>query len=182
MNGVHELKSKGIDLGSCVRITYELGSCMPRCKTVMVLPARPGIANHYRNYDLIQDMAPPPSIENHTLEDLWNCTKEHYGLTAATVITGAAGIPLPKLIFGARVHPGASKMTNLSSFVGWKFFPRTLIRQPTAARLAKSTFGTVRVFGVIGRGIPFVAAGLAIFDLVSIGLCAYEARNAKYPE
>jgi len=45
--------------------------------------------------------------------------------------------------------------------------------------MAKATFGTVRVFGVIGRGIPFVAAGLAVFDLVSIGLCAYEVKNGR---
>ncbi len=60
-----------------------------------------------------------------------------------------------------------------------RFFPRKLIRQPTAARLAKATCGTVRVFGIIGRGIPFVAVGLAIFDLISIGKCAYEARNGR---
>ena len=77
------------------------------------------------------------------------------------------------------MHAGSSRTTNLASLIGMRFFPRTLIRQPTAARMAKATFGTVRVFGVIGRGIPFVAAGLAVFDLVSIGLCAYEARNGK---
>lgn len=72
-----------------------------------------------------------------------------------------------------------SKTTNLASLIGMRFFPRTLIRQPTMARMAKATFGTVRVFGIIGRGIPFVAVGLAVFDLVSIGKCAYEVRNGR---
>lgn len=48
--------------------------------------------------------------------------------------------------------------------------------------VGEATFGTVRVFGVIGRGIPFVAVGLAVFDLVSIGLCAYEAKNGNRPQ
>ena len=27
--------------------------------------------------------------------------------------------------------------------------------------------------------VPFVALGLAVFDVVSIGLCAYDAQNGK---
>ena len=77
------------------------------------------------------------------------------------------------------VHAERGNDQNLASLIGMRFFPRTLIRQPTLASMAKATFGTVRVFGIIGRGIPFVAAGLAVFDLVSIGKCAYEARNGK---
>jgi hypothetical protein len=118
-------------------------------------------------------------VPDTTFDELWKCTQQHYGLTAARVIAGAAGIPISKIVVGAWVHVGSSKTTNLASLIGMRFFPRTLIRQPTMDRMAKATFGTVRVFGIIGRGMPFVAAGLAVFDLVSIGKCAYEARNGR---
>jgi len=48
-----------------------------------------------------------------------------------------------------------------------------------AARVAKSAFGTIRVFGIIGRALPFVAVGLAVYDATSIGVCAYEERSRK---
>ncbi len=31
-----------------------------------------------------------------SVDDLWDCTKEHYGLTAATGIIGAVSIPIKK--------------------------------------------------------------------------------------
>ncbi len=78
------------------------------------------------------------------------------------------------------VYPGSSKYTNLASHFGLKFFPMTKLPHGSiAARVAKSTFGTIRVFGIVGRALPFVAVGLAVFDAVSIGMCAYEARNGK---
>jgi hypothetical protein len=61
-----------------------------------------------------------------------------------------------------------------------KFFPRLLLPHGSRiASIAKSTLGTVRVFGVVGRAMPFVAIGLAVFDVVSIGQCAYEVQNGK---
>ena len=55
----------------------------------------------------------------------------------------------------------------------------TLSHRSTAARVAKSTFGTIRIFGIVGRTVPFVAIGLAVYDAISIGMCAYEERNGK---
>ncbi|WP_237151280.1 hypothetical protein [Pseudomonas sp. ADAK18] len=155
-----------------------MNNTMTSCPAVMLLPTQMGTIN-IPNYQMLRAIHADPRIPNTTIEDLWKCTQEHYGLTAATLITGAAGIPISKISVGAWVHVGSSKTTNLTSYIGMRFFPRTLIRQPTLAKMAKATFGTVRVFGIIGRGIPFVAAGLAVFDLVSIGKCAYEARNGK---
>ncbi len=43
-----------------------------------------------------------------------------------------------------------------------------------SANAAKSTFGTIRVFGIIGRALPFAAVGLAVFDVISIGQCVYK--------
>lgn len=133
-----------------------------------------------KGYDLVRWSAantPTPPI---TLDDLWACAKEHYGLTATAAALGIAGIPISKLRLGHHWAPGSSKYTNLVSHLGVKFFPMAKLPPgSTAARLAKSTFGTIRVFGIIGRTVPFVAVGLAVFDIISIGICAYEERNRK---
>jgi len=175
--GVDELRRTGLKLAPSSQIIVDFAAAMKSHPGVMILPAME--INGARSYSVVKAAPAPVKMPDTTLDHLWSCTKEHYGLTAATAITGAASIPIPKIMVGAWVHKGSSATTNLSSIVGWKFFPRTLIRQPVLAKAAKATFGTVRVFGVIGRGVPFVAAGLAVFDLISIGLCAYEAKNAK---
>lgn len=173
-----ELDREGIDFGSSSSMAVHLGNTMTSCPAVMVLP---GSANwtHGARYRFLKPIHADSSVPSTTFDELWKCTQEHYGLTAATIITGAAGIPISKIAVGTWVHVGSSKTTNLASLIGMRFFPRTLIRPPTVARMAKATFGTVRVFGIIGRGTPFVAAGLAVFDLISIGKCAYEARNGR---
>jgi len=110
-----------------------------------------------------------------TVDDLWECTKEHYGLTAAAGIMGAASIPVKKIKLGYWIAPGTSKYTNLTSHFGYQFFPRAKLRAGSAsARVAKNTFGTIRVFGIIGRALPFSAMGLAVFDIISIGQCVYK--------
>jgi hypothetical protein len=175
----HRLKADGVDLGSSSMVMFNLqSSMMTSCPATLILPAQ-SRAHGFIEQEVIRGTQPSLTVPETTAETLWNCTKEHYGLTIATAVTAAAGIPISKTAVGTWVHAGSSKTTNLTSLIGMRFFPRTLIRQPTVARMAKATFGTVRVFGVIGRGIPFVAAGLAVFDLVSIGLCAYEAKNGR---
>jgi len=178
MRSQFELQRNGIDFGSTSSMAFHLGNTMTSCPAVLVLPGSPRWA-HAPSYQLLKPMHADLSVPSTTFDELWACTQQHYGLTAATVLTGVAGIPLSKTAVGTWVHVGSSKTTNLASLIGMRFFPRTLIRQPTVARMAKATFGTVRVFGIIGRGIPFVAVGLAVFDLISIGKCAYEARNGR---
>ncbi|WP_159069232.1 hypothetical protein [Burkholderia metallica] len=109
--------------------------------------------------------------------DLWECAKEHYGLTGSAALAGVAGMPLHKKLLGHMVHPRASKYTNIVSSVGLKFFPRLVLPSGSmAARLAKKTLGTVRVFGVIGRASGYGAVALGVIDAVVIGKCAYDAR------
>ncbi|WP_300628412.1 hypothetical protein [Pseudomonas sp.] len=168
-----ELESNGIELGSSSSMAFHVGNAMTNCPAVMVLPSTPGWS-HGPHYQLLKPLHADPAVPDTTFDELWKCTQQHYGLTAAT---GAAGIPISKIAVGAWVHVGSSKTKNLASLIGMRFFPRTFIRQPTMAGRAKATFGTVRVFGIIGRGSPFVVAGLAIFDLVSIGKCAYETKR-----
>lgn len=176
----HQLKNKGINLGTPGLVAFNLkSSLMTSCPATLIVPSQ-SWANGGPGLEVISGVrAANASLPDTTFETLWSCTKEHYGLTAATAIVSTAGIPISKTAVGTWVHTGSSKTTNIASLIGMRFFPRTLIRQPTVARFTKATFGTVRVFGVIGRGIPFVAAGMAVFDLVSIGLCAYEAKNGR---
>ncbi len=134
----------------------------------------------HQGYSLVQLSAPEVSSLEVTVDDIWSCAKEYYGLTAATAAAGAGGVPISKLRLGHRIQPGSSKYTNLVSHFGLKFFPMTTLpRGSTAARVAKSTFGTIRVFGIVGRAMPFMAVGLAVYDAISIGMCAYEERHGK---
>ncbi len=115
-----------------------------------------------------------------TVDDLWECTKEHYGLTAATGLLATASIPIKKIKLGHKIAPGSSKYTNLSSHIGWKFFPRATLRSGSvSANVAKRTFGTIRVFGIIGRALPFAAVGFAVFDVISIGQCVLKNNYGR---
>jgi hypothetical protein len=146
---------------------------------VIALPPEKNLKDP-RGYDLIKYAKPEvPELEI-TIDDIWECAKDHYGLTAAATASGLAGIPIPKKFFGYKVHGNASKYTTYPSHIGRKFFPLARLQNgSTAARVAKKTFGTLRIFGLIGRAAPFVALGLAVFDVISIGMCAYEAKHGK---
>lgn len=131
-------------------------------------------------YELLKFYAPQQKALPTTFDELWACTKEHYGITAFAGLAGAASIPIPKSLLGHAVVAGTSRHTNIISHIGTRFFPQTrLPANTTVARAAKATFGTVRVFGIIGRAMPAIALGLAVIDIMVIGMCAYEARNGK---
>ncbi|MBN2978341.1 hypothetical protein [Pseudomonas lactucae] len=178
MRSQFELKRDGIDFGSASNLAFHLGNAMTGCPAVMVLPDLPGWS-HGASYQLLRPIDVDASVPSTTFDDLWKLIRQHYGFSATRVITGEDGIPISKLATGTWRHVGSSKTTQVDSLIGMRFFPHTLVRQPTAARVTKATFGTVRVLGIIGRGTPLVAKGLAVFDLVSLGKCAYEARNGR---
>lgn len=134
-------------------------------------------SNNENGFEIVKYSASDAGIKDDavTVDDLWECTKEHYGLTAATGLFSTASIPIKKIKLGHKVALGSSKYTNLSSHIGWKFFPRTTLKSGSiSANVAKRTFGTIRVFGIIGRALPFAAVGLAVFDVISIGQCVYK--------
>ena len=129
-------------------------------------------------YQLTKISRPDVKIPDLSLDQLWDCAKDHYGLAAISVSAGIGGMPVPKSMLGYRPLLRSSENTNLVSHFGHKFFP--MAKVPTNFRKsAKATFGSVRIFGVIGRALPFVAVGFAIYDVVSIGMCALEARDGK---
>lgn len=128
------------------------------------------------NYELVKYSAPNDQAPDLTFDQLWDCVKKNYGLTAFSAMTGIGGIPINKLKLGHFVLQGSSKYTNLVSHFGTKFFP--MARIPSSMTMvAKSLFGTTRIFGILGRSIPYVAIGFAVYDIVSIGLCALKDQN-----
>ncbi len=174
-SGVRDLKFCGADFNPNVSLlAWEL-LISKRYGGTIILPS-----SNEKGFEIVKYSASEADIKDDgvTVDDLWECTKEHYGLTAATGVIGAASIPIRKIKLGHRLHPGASKYTNLSSHIGLKFFPRTNLRSGSvSATTAKRIFGTTRVFGIIGRALPFAAVGLAVFDAISIGQCVYKKNN-----
>lgn len=178
--GLHEINRGGTcfnpDIAS---LNADLSNSIGRSGIIAFVPEGRLGGNH-PGYDLAELSPPDVSDIDTTMNDIWECAKEHYGLTTATLVTGAGGIPISKLRLGHKVYPGSSKYTNLISHFGLKFFPMTTLPHSSmAARVAKNAFGTIRVFGIVGRALPFAAAGLAVIDAISIGACAYEARHGR---
>jgi len=137
-------------------------------------------SSNQKGFEVVKYLASEADIKDDgvTVDDLWDCTKEHYGLAVAGGIMGADSIPIKKITLGHYVHPGTSEYTSLSSHIGLEFFPRKTLRSGSvSANAAKRVFGTTRVFGIIGRALPFAAVGLAVFDAISIGQCVYKKNN-----
>lgn len=178
--GLSEINSRGTHFKPNISSLVADFSMASGSGGVMVFTPENSQGVSRQGYDLVRLASPDVPQLDITVGDIWECAKEHYGLTAAAAVAGAGGIPVSKLRLGHVVYPGASKYTNLASHFGLKFFPMAkLPHGSAAARVAKSAFGTIRVFGIVGRALPFVAVGLAVFDAVSIGMCAYEARDGK---
>ncbi|WP_159069022.1 hypothetical protein [Burkholderia metallica] len=132
-------------------------------------------------YELIYFSAPidpEESIES-TGADLWKCAKEYYGLTGTTILIGAGGIPIKKSLLKHPVIGDSSKYTNIFSDIGVRFFPRLLLPRGPIANFSKKTFGTVRVFGILGRASGPGAIAMAVIDAALIGKCAYDARHGN---
>ena len=176
--GISELNSRGALFKPSTSSLVSDFSTSSGSSGVIAFASENAESGNRQGYDLVKLSAPEVPNLDVTVSDIWGCAKEHYGLTAAAAVTGAGGVPISKLRLGYPVVQGSSKYTNLVSHLGLKFFPMaTLPHGSAAARVAKNTFGTIRVFGIVGRALPFVAVGLAVFDAVSIGVCAYEQRN-----
>jgi len=172
--GIRDLKFCGTDFNPNISsLSWEI-LISKRYGATIFLPS-----NNEKGFEIVKYSSSVADIKDDgvTVDDLWDCTKEHYGLTASTGIIGAASIPIKKIKLGHKVAFGSSQYTNLTSHYGNKFFPRARLRSgSTSGRAAKATFGTIRVFGIIGRALPFAAVGLAVFDIISIGQCVYKKQ------
>jgi len=141
-----------------------------RSAGTLILPS--GKTNHQLvNIDVHRVRSPKIESES-TAEELWKCVKEHYGITAVTAFLSPGAIPIPKSWLGHRTHPGSSGVTNLISEFGLRFYPLKRLKQGTQlARSAKAVFGSIRVFGVLGRANAIGFIGFAIFDVISLANC-----------
>ncbi|MEK7314463.1 MAG: RHS repeat-associated core domain-containing protein, partial [Deltaproteobacteria bacterium] len=84
-------------------------------------------------------------------------------------IIAIGAFPLFKPWLGLPVAFGASKFTNIISYLGFIFFQN--------ARITVNTFGTVRVFGVLGRINIYIGIGLLVYDIVSITIRVIRENN-----
>lgn len=91
------------------------------------------------------------------------CVADQYGLNLASLISGIGAIPVKKSWIGVPTLPGASRHTNIISWLGFEIFPGWNISRPI--------MGSVRIFGIIGRLNPYVLGALLITDGVMVGLC-----------
>lgn len=147
------------------KLSYELSNTRGHAGTLILAAGKTG-------YRLINYSAPAIKKSDFTTDALLECVKKHYGLSAATAFLSVGAIPLSKIRLGYPLRPGASKFTNPISHFGHKFYPRSLLSHGSlAARSAKSVFGTIRVFGLLGRANLVGFIGFAIFDVISIAHC-----------
>lgn len=127
----------------------------------------------------------PQKEEPSTLENIWDCAKDHYGFgeddnvgDAAAGVGRAASealaIPLPKEAFGMRRHPGTSPTTNVMNAISHKTRIGAGINIPGQyGRMAGRVFGSARLLTVLGRANMITGAAFALYDAGSIAYCTY---------
>jgi len=96
-------------------------------------------------------------------QEAWErCVKLAIGdqLGIKELLVSAGLIPVPKAQVGLTVTEGASKSTNVTSYVGHKLF--------RGANLPFKVLGTNRLFGIAGRASPWIAAAMAGYDIYRI--------------
>jgi len=101
------------------------------------------------------------------------CVAEHYGLTGAAVGTSLAGAPMKAKAEKAGAL-GAGRATSyiskpLRNLLPWKIPSGCLTKMA----------GTASVGGIVGRGVPFVSAGLLAADGLMIANCFSDCMNEK---
>jgi RHS repeat-associated protein len=98
------------------------------------------------------------------------CLLQHLGLTSAVAISGVGATPLYKPWLNLPVvGPGASRFTNVLSYIGLKLFP--------GATVGRQILGSARLFGILGRANIATGSVLLTIDLLQIGLCIDECLD-----
>jgi len=118
---------------------------------------------------------------------LKRCALDHYGLGDLLGRGASWGgmIPLPKRLLKLPILGEASPFTNPISYFGHKVFPNA--RLPFRIGLSPRIFRkiglgpTTRIFGILGRANLAIGAGLAVYDMISIGLCVKRCREGEGP-
>ncbi len=91
--GVMDLKFCGTTFNPNIgSLMGELHHTTGYCGTIILL------SSNEKGFEIVKYLASEADIKDDgvTVDELWECTKEHYGLTAATGVIGAASIPIKK--------------------------------------------------------------------------------------
>lgn len=178
-HGLRELNQRGVAFNpNRIALANDFQFLPPHYSGAIALP--PMEDRTGKGYEIVKYTKPNVSLPDTTAEELWQCVEKHYGISAVTGLMLYGSIPMEKIKLGYGRSLGAGKNTNRISHFGLKFFPRAVLPagSPTA-RLAKTTFKTTRIFGIIGRAFWPMGICLAVFDIGSIGWCVYKALNEK---
>jgi len=170
LSGLSEARKKGLWFTpNLTRLINELFGGKNQAGTLIL----PQGQSSYKLIDIpIHKIPKEQANPDSTADNLWECVKEHYGITAATAFLAPGAIPIPKPWLGRRVMEGASGFTNPISEFGLRFYPLKKIRYGTQlARNAKAIFGSIRVFGVLGRANAVGFIGFAILDVIALAAC-----------
>jgi RHS repeat-associated protein len=105
----------------------------------------------------------PRSKSDQENDEAWStCVKlaigNQFGVTDLLVAAGI--IPVSKAAVGLPITPGASRFTNVVSYLGHELFP--------GANLPFKLLGTNRIFGIAGRASPYATAALLAYDIYKI--------------
>jgi RHS repeat-associated protein len=139
--------------------------------------------NPLSNYDWAgMAVATPQCI---AFSNLWGCllkcAKEYYKSEAAAAALIVAGAPLVPKPF---VAPGSSPGTSIGSTIARKIpgrFPFGVrLPAPTFNQIARGVLPfTPEIGKFVGRAVPFLGWGFAIYDATRIGICTKRCLNAK---
>ena len=92
--GIRELNFCGTDFNPNISsLAWEL-LISKRYGGTIILPS-----SNKDGFEIVKNSSSVADIKDDgvTVDDLWDCTKEHYGLTAITGVIGAAIIPIKKM-------------------------------------------------------------------------------------
>lgn len=69
---------------------------------------------------------------------------------------------------------GASPYTNILSAFGF-------LKPNLDYKISYNILGTQRIFGIAGRAMPYIGAGILAYDGARIGYCTYSCLNKWDP-
>ena len=182
--GTSELNSNGLTFAPnpiALANDFEFSS---NYSGAIALPSNSSKQPRHNGYEFVKLSTPNIKIPDTTLENLWECTKEHYGLTAFAVFAGTASIPIDKVTLGYRVWEGSSRNTNIISHIGTSFVNirptriRKLPDQPIFEAFSQGIQPYVLDGNALLAGWAELAAPLGLADMNPVGRPVTGAREA----
>ncbi|HKS82800.1 MAG TPA: RHS repeat-associated core domain-containing protein [Candidatus Acidoferrales bacterium] len=144
-------------------------SSTPICSGTQNTGGGPGLQEEIKPYMPAKFTAPP------LFQRIVACTEKNLGLTVGAASAAALGAPVPKSALGVgQGFAWASEYTSVSGAVGFSLFGAA---EP---KIGLSILGTTRVFGIVGRASPYVAAALGASAVARIASCVKDAGKIGF--